>query len=489
MRELIANFTWALGGALQDMLIEQGMVVWRGDHGSQEVAAEEIRDLQGAILAPKFIDCHCHILPTGLDLKKLHLGDCDTREHVLARVAERHAQMEPGAWLHAVHYDQTRFPDSRHLTRDDLDPITAERPILLRHVNGHASVANTAAFTAANIAPDIGDPQGGTFVRDAGGRLTGVLLERAHEFVSNASPPPTLDEMVASILVAGEKMAELGISTATDMMTGRWSLEDELTAYRLAAEQGCPVRLRLFLQWGTVLGPRRMLPARLAEHRASMDGNRCRIEGLKIFADGAIGSATAAIYGSFLTSDTPSDGQFIYAPERLREMVLAADRSGWRLAIHSIGDRATDLVMSCYEETADPRRHRIEHAMLLSDTQIDRLALLGCHVSMQPEFLMRFGHSYKKQLGFERAAKLKRFRSVLDAGIPLSFSSDRPIVAGDPRDGILCATARPEGFDPNENVSYGEALLAYTQGGAIANGDEESEGSLLPGKVADWQLI
>ncbi|MBX7131618.1 MAG: amidohydrolase [Fimbriimonadaceae bacterium] len=492
MRELITNFVWAFDGSSQEILIEDGRVVFRGEPSSDRPAGAEVHDLGGAMLAPAFIDPHCHILPTGLDLQKLHLGDCDSPEAVLAKVAARHAEMEPGAWLHAVHYDQTRFENAQHLTRHDLDPISTERPILLRHVNGHASIANTAALTAAKIAPDVADPNGGTFVRDEKGELSGVLLERAHEVVTAASPEPTLDEMVDAILKAGDKMSEVGIIAATDMMTGRWNLDKELTAYRMASEQGCRVRLRLFLQWGTVLGPRGIDPALLESHRQAMDEERCRICGLKIFADGAIGSSTAAIYGSYTSAPDPdakTSGQLIYSPERLREMILKADDAGWRLAIHSIGDYSTDLVMATYAETADPKRHRIEHAMLLSDAQIDRLAHLGCHVSMQPEFLLRFGHAYRKQLGPDRAAKLKRFRSVLDAGIPLSFSSDRPIVAGDPQDGIRMATNRPAGFDPGENVSFTEALRATTELAAMANGDEKLMGSLTPGQIAEWRTV
>jgi len=154
-------------------------------------------------------------------------------------------------------------------------------------------------------------------------------------------------------------------------------------------------------------------------------------------------------------------GQLIYSPTRLREMVQTAHRAGFRVATHSIGDYATDLVMDAYEATGEPSRHRIEHAMLLSDAQIERLAGLGCAVTFQPEFLIRFGHSYRRQLGPERMARLKRARSLLDAGIPLSFSSDRPIVPGDPKDGIRAAVHRPEGFDPAENITLPEAFRAY----------------------------
>jgi predicted amidohydrolase YtcJ len=225
-----------------------------------------------------------------------------------------------------------------------------------------------------------------------------------------------------------------------------------------------------------------------------MDSSRCRIAGIKIFADGAIGSGTAAIYGDYAIPDTEhptpdTSGSLMYKPERLNDMVRIAHDAGYQIAIHSIGDYSTDLVMNALEATGEPQRHRIEHAMILSDAQIERLAKLGCHVTMQPEFLIRFAHSYLKQLGPDKRSRLKRFRSVLDAGIPLSFSSDRPIVAGDPRDGIAVLTHRPEGYDPSENITPEKAWLGYTAGAAEANGDGDLMGSLTEGQVADFHLL
>jgi predicted amidohydrolase YtcJ len=377
------------------------------------------------------------------------------------------------------------FPGALHLTRDDLDRVVPNRPVLLRHSNGHASVANTRALEAAGISPDIADPKGGTYVRDGSGRLTGVLLERAHEAVTSAAPGPKLEEMVEAILRAGEAMAADGITTATDMMTGRWDLDTELHAYRIAAERGCKVRLRLYMQWATVLGKRAISPGKLTDHIEAMKGDGCQVCGVKLFADGAIGSATAAIYGSYPT--TGGDGQLIYAPSELERRILEADRAGWRVAVHAIGDRATDHVLDAFEKTADARRHRLEHAMILSDAQVDRVARAGCHVSMQPEFLIRFGHAYRAQLP-DVFSQLKRVRSLLEAGVVVSFSSDRPIVPGDPRVGVFAASNRPAGFDAEENIPLEVAVMLYTLGGWISNEERASGGEIAVGQVADFQV-
>ncbi|MBL8047842.1 MAG: amidohydrolase [Chthonomonas sp.] len=443
-------------------------------------------EMAGKYLLPSYIDAHCHILPTGLGFLQLQLGEASTPDQVLDLVRDFEKTLPPGKWLQAMLYDQTKFPDGQHLHRDQLDAINRERPILLRHVNGHASIANSAALQQAGVTRETPNPAGGEYVRDASGELTGVLLEHAHEAVTARVPNPTLDEMVEAILAACRSMRSYGIVAATDMMTGRYDMPLELEAYRLASEHPDGIAMRLFLQWSRVFGPRKIDPGQLKELTAAMDPLRCRAEGIKIFADGAIGSATAAIYGGYQGGDpaATTSGQLIYTPERLAEMIRVADADGWRIAIHSIGDYSTDLVLNAYEASQDPARHRLEHAMLLSDAQIEHIQRLGCHVTMQPEFLMRFGHAYQRQLGPERSWNLKRMRSLTDAGIELSLNSDRPIVAGDPEDGIRMAVNRPAGFNPAEALTLTEAIDGYTKHAATANGDQGVMGELKPGQLA-----
>jgi predicted amidohydrolase YtcJ len=488
MSTILKNFRWGFTGELQELEVADGRVAYRGPIRSQTHG----EDLSGRTLWPSFIDNHCHILPTGLDLLKLNLGHCASKDEVLSSVRDRHASIAPGEWLMAVHYDQTKFSDGRHIDRHDLDRISAERPIVLRHVSGHAGVANTAALKAAGINRDTPDPAGGEFVREDAGDPNGVLLETALEQLMGCTPALTTEQMTDAILLAAHEMAKFGISCATDMQTGRYDLERELAAYQAAAERGSPVRFRLCIQWSKVLGPRPMSRERLAEWQRALDPDTVKIIGLKIFADGAIGSATAAIYGRYQTSpasDTGDQGQLIYEPSKLSEMVRQGHEAGYQISIHTIGDRSTDLVMDAYEALgADASRHRIEHAMILSDAQIARMARIGCHVTMQPEFLTRFQHAYRKQLGPEKASRLKRFRSVRDAGLRLSLSSDRPIVLGDTSLTLKCATNRPEGYDPSENLAYREAIEGMTSLAAAANEDADRMGSLEVGQLADFRI-
>ncbi|MBC8063856.1 MAG: amidohydrolase family protein, partial [Chlorobia bacterium] len=364
MSTLYTNFKWWRTGESEEMLVENGRVAYRGKPG-QISSAGSIDDLQDVTICPSFIDNHCHILPTGLDLQKLFLGDCTSNQDVLDAVRDRLRDTPEGKWLLAVHYDQTKF-GGVFLTRKELDAISPDVPILLRHVNGHASVANSAALSAAGVEVVAKDPEGGSYGRFEDGTLNGVLFESAHERVSHRAPMPTLDEMVQAILLAGQKMSEFGIACASDMMTGRFNLLQELEAYRLAAERGCKILTRLYLQWGEVFrkdGCWRSEEIKSAVQAYESKGSR--ISGIKIFADGAIGSATAAIYGRYsgekaagytisraakdASAHAPEDlevcGQLIYPPERLNDMARIAHEAGYQIAIHTIGDYSTDLVM------------------------------------------------------------------------------------------------------------------------------------------------
>jgi len=509
METIYRNFRWWRDGSPQELRVNDGRVAFRGAAG--ETAKSEAVDLGNRILYPSFVDTHCHILPTGLDLLKPNLGKCMSNAEVLDVLADRVRSVPAGNWLHAVHYDQTKF-EGVFLTRTELDAISESVPILLRHVNGHAGVANSAALIAAGLSDDAADPDGGSYGRFDDGKLNGVLYESTHEMVSHRAPIPTLDEMVGAILLAGERMAEFGIACASDMMTGRFNLLRELEAYRIAADRGCKVATRLYLQWGEVFrkdGGYRSEEVEIAVKH--FDGgnnwNAARVTGVKIFADGAIGSATAAIYGRYsgapsagyrisrsarsatdhAPTETEVSGQLIYTPDRLKSMVRLAHDAGFRIAVHSIGDYSTDLVLDAFEDLGDASKHRIEHAMILADAQVERMAKVRVQCSMQPEFLSRFGHSYLRQLGPERTSMLNRARSLLNAGVPLSFSSDRPIVGGDPREGIKVAADRPAGFDPSENISREEAIDLYTVAGARANADTEF-GSLEAGQFAQFRI-
>lgn len=469
-----------LRNELRDVWVAGGRIAEGPVEGARSI------DLRGAPLRPKFVDPHAHVLPMGLDLVRPTVAGCSSRVEILDRLRDALRLTEPNGWLVAAGYDPNRLSEDEALTRDDLDRLSTDVPIVLRHVSGHASLVSSAVLRIAGVTDATPDPPGGRIGRDPAGRPDGWLLERAQEALRKVAPKEDVGTMATAVLRACERLAGMGIGTVADMMTGYYDLRRELHAYALAARRGCPVRLRLYLQWSAVFGPK----ARRGweEELAGVDPSRCRVAGIKVFADGALGARTAAIRGAYLGGAVPPSGWsgvLTYRPARMREMVRRAHEAGWSVAIHAIGDHALDLAMHALRETGEPSRHRIEHAMIADEGQIAELSRLGCHVCVQPEFLADFSEAYARSLGPERMAKLNPLGSMHRAGVRLCLGSDRPICNGDPVEYVRLATHRPPGFDPDEGLDPAAAYAGATRGAAAALGDDDL-GSLEPGCWADF---
>ena len=218
---------------------------------------------------------------------------------------------------------------------------------------------------------------------------------------------------------------------------------------------------------------------------------------MKIFSDGSLIGRSAAMTEPY-ADDSSNRGMLAMDESELQETVLRAHRSGWQLATHAIGDLAVDAVLDAYERAlqASPRsdhRHRIEHAGVVSEQAVSRMAALGVIPSPQGRFIGEIGDGMINALGPERIAWCYRARSFLNAGIELPASSDRPVVDGAPLRGIhdLVNRRTDSGIElaPTEALSAAQALRAYTYGSAYATFAESTMGSLRPGKLADMAVL
>jgi len=468
-------------------------------------AGAEVRrvDLRGLTLAPGFNDCHMHILGYGLKLLSADLSpDVGVRDTAsLVAALRAWADANPTApWVRGAGYNQNAFPGAAHVALAALDAAFPDRPVLVHHTSGHAALVNSRALVAAGVGPATADPAGGEIVRDARGVPTGVLLETAIGLVSDAVPSPTRAEMAAAVLRASQALSAVGITSASDMGVGGADTEAEVSAYRDAVAQGAPLRMTLCPD-AAELGEPLDMPARdalaadwrLTETPDDVPGS-LMLGALKLFADGALTTRTAALREPFV--DTNTLGMLLHEPDVLRAYIRSGHEAGWQMAVHAIGDRAIELVLGAYESCRPgpaSRRHRIEHCMMLDDALIARIVRLGAIAVIQPEFLARLGDAYVLGLGEDRASRLNPVRSLLTAGAPVAFSSDCPVVRGAPLDGIRAAQARttPSGriLGPGEAVTALEALAAYTRGAAYAVLDEAVTGAIAPGYRADFVAL
>lgn len=388
-------------------------------------------------------------LVNGLDLMS-----ASSLEEVLSRVASR-AETVPGPVI-GQRLNDEGIREGRLPTASDLDDALPDRPVLLYRYCGHIAVANSKTLELAGVDADTPDPDGGSFDRDRGGAPNGILRETAVQSVSEALAhliPPPSDE---SILGALATLPEMGLGSVTGIVSAGESIwcgiPDEVeTLCRLASD--LPVDIEVLV----ITNDR----ARLAEAKRQIDAaeGRIRFHGWKDFVDGSLGGHTAAMYEPY--ADRPDTrGMIRFHPERARAMAKTTLDLGGVAAIHAIGDRANDLVLDVFEDLiydgADPRRLRVEHASILTDPTVARMAALGVVASVQPAFLASEEDWLVKRLGPERMARAYPFRSLAEAGVPLLGGSDSPVELPHPDVGINAAVER-HGINPDEALTREQA--------------------------------
>ncbi|MGC8668526.1 MAG: amidohydrolase [Chthonomonadales bacterium] len=466
-----------------------------------ERAAHDARhvDLDGCLVVPGFNDSHMHVLGYGLTLQEADLSPQAGVTSVallldaLQRWAASHVDYE---WIVGNGYYQEALEERRHPTCAELDAVFPNRPVVIFHASGHALVANSIALRLAGIGRDTPDPPGGQIGRDASGP-TGLLLEAAMPLLEGAMPTPNRAQMQEAIRSAAAALARRGLTAASDMSVGWFHLEEEIAAYRHAADQGIPLRVTISPLAARLGSPDAIPPKSEFAASAGLEDDRSclRLGPLKLFADGAITTRTAALREAFTNGAL---GILTHPPQELEDYVLNAHRNGWQLAVHAIGDRAIDLVLACFrkaQSTGTPgmRRHRIEHCMVLDEALIARIAALGVVPALQMEFLMRLGDAYVAALGAERATRLNPAASLLKASIPVAFGSDCPVVPGHPLDGIRAAVERTTAsgvvLGSSERITPLDALSCYTKWSAYAAFDEANIGVLAPGRRADATVL
>jgi hypothetical protein len=446
-------------------------------------------DLAGQTVVPGFVDAHLHLLSVGLALKRIDLSGATTLAEALARVAERAACVPAGNWLVGQGWDHALWGGLP--TRSDLDRVAPRHPVCLHHKCGHASWVNSDALEQAGITSATPDPPGGAIERDpATGEPTGILKEDAAAPVRRLLSEPTAAEADEAVRAAVRRAHRAGL-------VGVHSMESKAGFHALQRLRAAgDLRLRVLT---TV--PERALDGAEAAGIASGFGNEwLRLGGVKIFADGALGSHTAYLLDPY-EYEPGYVGISTATPEHLCEVVGRAAQAGLAAFIHAIGDRANREALDAIESSrragfGSTLRHRIEHAQLLHPADVPRFAELGVAASMQPIHATQDFRLVDEHWG-ARGAAAYAFRSLLDSGVVVAFGSDCPVEDLSPLVGIHAAVTRrradgspgPEGWYPEQRLTVAEAMRAYTMGAAWASGEEAERGSLSPGKLADLVVL
>lgn len=454
--------------------------------------ADERIDGGGATMLPGLIDAHGHVARMGETLATVDLTGAGSEAEAARRVAERAAGEQGDGWLVGGGWNQVLWAGGAFPTTASLDAVVSDRPVMLRRVDGHAIWVNSLALDYAGIGADTPDPQGGKIQRDARGRATGVLVDKAMDYVTRAMPADTVDEHRANIARAMQHLVSLGMTGAHDAGAS----DAMMRAYEaLLADDAFPMRIYVMLSTADDANE-----ARLQAGPKRYPGGRLAARSVKVYADGALGSRGAALLDDY--SDEPgSRGLLLQTDAELRNTMHGAAELGFQVNVHAIGDRANRRVLDEFERiNGDPAqralRHRVEHAQILTLEDLARFASLEVIASMQPTHATSDKNMAGDRLGQERLAGAYAWRTLLKTGARIAGGSDFPVEPPNPLFGLHAAVTRqdrddepPRGWRPDEALTREQALSLFTEDAAYAGHAEDAVGRLAPGYAADYILI
>jgi len=462
---------------------------------------DKIIDLEGRRVLPGLNDGHFHFWDWALALRQLPLSTARSLADLRGQVVQ--AAQAPGAgWITARGWNETLWAEPRLPTCADLDDVAGDRPVLLYRNDMHLAVANTRALQAAGITADTANPAGGVISRDAAGQPNGLLADLAINLVSAVIPPATEDETVDAMRAGIARLHGLGLTGLHDfrVMGGICGVPAFRAWQRLEAAGDLALRV-----WMHVPGERAGEAIALGL-RTGFGNDYLRVGHLKLFADGSQGARTAWMLEPYEDSGS---GIPLTPMAEIAETVLKAQRAGWAVAIHAIGDRANRELInvlgqvrdqaarpSAEPATAPPRApHRIEHVQMIRPEDLPRLARLGVVASVQPLQTTDDITMVEQSVG-RRAEYAYPFQSLLKAGVPLALGSDCPVSDPNPFWSIHAAVTRqrrdgtPEGgWYPAQRLTVQQAVWGFTMGTALVSGRQAQLGSIAPGKLADLVVL
>ena len=454
----------------------------------------KVIDAGGRLVIPGFNDAHVHFGP--LDPDYVELRYTTDPSVITARTKAQVAKSKPGVLIRGGHWEHEMFIDKKWPSKELLDKVAPDNPVILSRADGHSVLVNSYVLKKSGITKNTPDPFGGVIQKDpATGELTGILKEKAVNLIklsdvkSELTPEEVVSRTWQGYLLALKEARELGVTSV--QIPGN---ADFKTYEKLQKEGELTTRIDI---GKSLTGDTSLLKKYLEiGKRYPKEGNWIRFGYLKAFIDGTIGSGTALMFEPF--ADNPgSSGLAMMTYDEFEKMIVIADKYGFQIGVHAIGDKGNNWTLNAYEKAQQVNgkresRHRDEHTQTLQLSDIPRFARLGVIPSMQPTHCISDKKFYEKRVGIERCKGAYAWRSLVDAGSILAFGTDYQVEPLNPMEGLYAAVTRKDrlgeegnGWFPEQKLTMEEAIKYYTFGSAYAQFMENRKGIIKPGYLAD----
>jgi predicted amidohydrolase YtcJ len=499
-----AGFGWVEAIGIRD-----GRVAFAGSEVQLETRAdpftERIALEPDEVAVPGLTDAHLHLAHAAIVDRQVDLSDAVTLQDGLERIRVGHERLlDPEAWLEGHGWDSDRW--GRWPTAAELETVAPGRRCSIWAHDHHALLASRSALEEAGVTRDTPDPSGGVIRRDAAGDPEGVLYEAASRFVTVRVPPVPLAELERGLVRVGHELVSLGVVAVHDPggLAPDRDLNWSFQAYRNLANAGrLPVRVHASVR-DDALDTAIAQGLRSGDALGDAPNTRARVGWLKCFADGSLGSRTAALLEDIEAEpDRPLPperrrGVWITDPDQLEALALRAADAGIATQIHAIGDAAVRAALEVLAPTAArvPLMPRLEHVQLLYPTDRGHFAAAGIAASVQPVHLGSDAAQARKLWGTRAETHGYTWASIASTGAVIAFGTDAPIESFDPWPGVALAVRRedarwPAGtpaFGSHESLTLDRALRAACVDPAIA-AREPDRGRLTVGQRADVVVI
>ncbi len=456
------------------------------DLQARYAATKEV-DAKGQFIYPGFYDAHCHFYRYALALPSADLVGTTSWGAVVQKLQENRRKYPQAAWLTGRGWDQNDWPGKQFPTKDTLDLLFPDVPVLITRVDGHAAIVNQKALDLAGVT--FRTPiSGGTIGRDAQGRLTGLLVDNATRLVSSKIPEPTPAEAARLLLQAQQLCLAVGLTSLADAGLDRSDIEQ-----MAALQQQGQLRLRLY----AMLNP---TPANRTYYLKAgpVLTDQLTVNSFKVYADGALGSRGACLVQPY--ADKPKETGFLLATEKeYRALAKELAASKFQMNTHAIGDSANRIILNIYGEALKgqkDRRWRIEHAQVVTPADMPKFGQFGIVPSVQPTHATSDMYWAGERLGAARLKTAYAFAELLKQYGQIALGSDFPVEDINPLFGFHSAVARQDaknfpagGFQMTNALSRPDALRGMTTWAAHAGFEERRKGQIKPGMLADFVVL